>query len=151
MDKAAIYLYLPIIAAVFWGATYVVTEKVFQFVSVPTWLALAGISCIIVALLMPVAGFPAIDFTPVLSEQVLGWVIFGLILARLADVSILSAIKHVNATYAAVGEISYVFFVPVFSFLIFGYRTFNFTTLIGGLVIFAGVVIVIRGQYLAQN
>ena len=34
MEKAIIYL--PVVAAILWGATYVVTEKAFQTVNVPT-------------------------------------------------------------------------------------------------------------------
>ena len=106
---------------------------------------------ILMALILPVAGMPSIDVQSALQPQVIGFVIFALVLARLADVTILSSIKYINATYAATIEICYVLFVPVFSYIIFGYRNFNLTTLFGGAIIFIGVLIVIRGQYLTQG
>lgn len=149
MEKAIIYL--PVVAAILWGATYVVTEKAFQTVNVPTWMFMGGITMILMALILPVTGMPSIDIQSAIQPQVIGFVIFALVLARLADVTILSSIQYINATYAATIEICYVLFVPVFSYIIFGYRNFNLTTLFGGAIIFIGVLIVIRGQYLTQG
>lgn len=149
MEKMVVYL--PIVAAIFWGATYVLTERVFQTLNVPTWMVIGGLTMVLVGLILPAFGMPAVDLKAAVQPNVIGIVLFAVLLARLADLSILSSIKYINATYAAMIEICYVLFVPIFSYLIFGYRNFNMTTIIGGLIIFAGVVIVIRGQYLTDG
>lgn len=149
MEKTIVYL--PIVAAIMWGATYVLTERIFQHVTVSTWLVVGGSASILVAFLLPLIGLPGMDFKPLLRPDVIGIALLALLVAQIANVSILASIKYINATYAAVIEICYVIFVPIFSYLIYGYRNFNMTTLVGGLIIFIGVLVVIRGQYLTQG
>jgi drug/metabolite transporter (DMT)-like permease len=55
---------------------------------------------------------------------------------------IASSIKHSNAMVAGLVEISYPLFIIIFSFLILKETNIDFKTIIGGLLIIIGVVII---------
>ena len=69
-------------------------------------------------------------------------IILSLALAALANLFIFSSIKILGASTASIFEISYPFFVVLFTFLIYG-AEFNLYFLIGAVLIFAGSAMII--------
>lgn len=54
--------------------------------------------------------------------------------------------KHISPTYVAAGEVSYVLFTPIMAYLIFGRKEVDAYTLVAGLMILAGVAVLIYGR-----
>ncbi len=74
----------------------------------------------------------------------LNYVLFEKVMHRVNIFSLLiaSSIKHSNAVVAGLVEISYPLFIIIFSFLILKETNIDFKTIIGGLLIIIGVVII---------
>lgn len=142
----------PFISAALYGLGYLMIERYTANISVTAFLFL---SCIVgffnVFLLWLVKREP-IDFTPLIENR-------GLLIAMIATLLVTSlgwmitnfSIRGTSAVYAAMGEISYPFFVLLFAFLLFGVRQFDLSSLIGGALIFAGSFIMIYGRAKIQG
>lgn len=142
------FLILPFVAAMCYALGYVLVERsVGPSISPASFMVvntLAGI--VFILALVFIKGEP-LDF----SGMAQGWPMFFTILIAAAAPSfgwVLSiyAIKNVSAIYTALGEASYPLFTLAFGFLLFGIKTINLTTLLGGGLIMAGAVVMIVGQ-----
>jgi len=51
--------------------------------------------------------------------------------------------KHISPTYAAIGEVAYPIFVPIFAYLLFREKQWDWSTIAGGGLIFMGLFILI--------
>ena len=144
------YLFLPVIAAILWGLCYAFMEQSLKSISVATITLFFGIGSIIASLVIPLFGGSAINIKPLLNKESFLIILVVILSARIADVATTYAIQNVSATYAALGEISYPIFIPIFAYLIFSRNQFNLHTIIGGLIILIGVGILIYGQFNKQ-
>jgi drug/metabolite transporter (DMT)-like permease len=78
-----------------------------------------------------------------IDKKTFALILITVLLTILADILILSGVKYLNASTASLIEISYPFFVVLFSF--FAFRTaISLPVLFGGLLIFAGSLVIIR-------
>lgn len=134
------YLY-AIGAAVTWGLLYAVDGKILSKISPMNLLFIQSLLIGLLALPFVVFG----NGTQDLLKNRAMWLIIALTatLAVISNFWILKSIKLVGATTASSFEISYPFFVAIFSTLLFGAR-FGLPTIAGGILIFPGSSIVIR-------
>ncbi|MFH0712909.1 MAG: DMT family transporter [Candidatus Jorgensenbacteria bacterium] len=130
-------------AAVLWGFIYTIDQKVLSDVAPMTLLFIHAIVATIIVL-------PLIFFSNGLTNNILAvgktnWllIIFTVALATLANFFILSSIRGLNASIASIIEISYPFFVVLFSYILFR-STPNIYFFIGGILVFLGSFIIIR-------
>jgi drug/metabolite transporter (DMT)-like permease len=130
-------------AAIVWGVHYPLVDNALKRVSVVTVLLLTAI---------PIAIFALVAHRTVADDlatlRTLGWrgqlPILALALTSLAgSVLLYIAIGAKNATLASVIEISYPLFVAIFAWLLFRQAHWNAAVLAGGLLVFAGVTLII--------
>lgn len=130
-------------AAITWGLNYVILEKVLS--SISPLLLLFFSSILTIAILSPFVflsdDFRKADFA--VFKAHLPLILLTAILASLANFMILSSIKRLDASTASVIEISYPFFVILFSYLFFR-SVPNLAFFIGGIMVFAGTFIIIK-------
>jgi drug/metabolite transporter (DMT)-like permease len=136
-------------AAIIWGVSYAASGRVIE----------RGMTPLVFFLLYTVFGAGAAGGALALAGKT--WTLFSEIRALGADwvwlvVAVVSsaagglliymAIGEKNATLASLIEISYPFFVAVFAWLFFRETQFNWSTILGGLLILGGVAVVFLGE-----
>lgn len=139
--------FFPIFAAVLYGLNYAVMGRVFETYSLATYVfysTVIGLFCAAAFVLINkdtlsiVQPFRDRNFTLMMVVAVLaawgGW--FFTILA----------IKNVSPTFAAIAEVCYPVFVPLFAYLLFREKQWDMPTLIGGAFIFTGLAIIIHDK-----
>ena len=72
-----------------------------------------------------------------------GWFLFSLIAVAIGALMTYMAIGEKNATLACLIEISYPFFVAIFSWLFFRDLQLNMMTLLGGILVVSGVGLIV--------
>lgn len=143
----SIYAFFPIIAALSYALGYVMIERVVETLSPSTYMFYGLVASIVVLAVIHFTKLDTInlDFKSITTTNHL--LIFGAsTVISIGFLATIFATKHISSSYAAIGEISYVLFVPVFAYLIFGIKNFNMSMVLGGLLIFTGCVILISGQ-----
>ena len=130
-------------AAVIWGIHYPLVDNALRKLSMISVLVLTAIPLLLVA---PFFYKSLAADVEVLKD--LGWAgsapILALALTSLAgSVLLFMSIDSKNATLASVIEISYPLFVGLFAYVLFQHMHVNASVVVGGLLVFAGVVIII--------
>lgn len=141
-------LVLPFVASAMYGLCYIVLEKIVGIhISPPTFLCINAVANLFAILYLVYGHGDKIDFKPALqSWPVLTMAVVAAGAPVIGWVFTIYSIKNTSALYTAFAETSYPFFTLVFGFLIFGMRQMNFTTFCGGLLIFAGAVVMVYGK-----
>ena len=130
-------------AAVLWGLAYTLDQKILSKLTPLSFLFIG--SLLTALLLLPFLFFQKDSFGFIFSSNktTLLLVFSSILLAALAGFFILSSIKSTNAATASTIEITYPFFVILFSSLLF--RTVpNKYFFIGTMFIFLGSVIIFQ-------
>jgi len=130
-------------AAVIWGVHYPLVDNALRKLSLVSVLVLTAVPLLLIA--------PFFYKTLAADYEVLknlGWSgsapILALALTSLAgSVLLFMSINSKNATLASVIEISYPLFVAVFAYVLFRHMHVNASIVLGGLLVFAGVAIII--------
>jgi uncharacterized membrane protein len=138
------WIIFSLLASVFWGLTYIFNEKVYEKISVLTSLAVvslfAFISMIITSYL---TGHLNLDLHKIGSDKnLLFFVIAGTLTLIIAELFIGFSITAKSATLAGLIEISYPIFIALFAYLIFKENQLNLSTVVGGVMIFLGVIVI---------
>jgi drug/metabolite transporter (DMT)-like permease len=130
-------------ASVIWGLVYAIDQKILSSVTPTTLVFINSIVAVIV--IAPFFFFSNGSVKGVLASGKLNLslVVISVVLAILADFFIFSSIKNLDASIASMIEISYPFFVVLFSYLLFK-STPNIYFFVGGTLIFLGSVIITR-------
>ncbi len=138
---------LAVLAAVLWGLTYCLDERVLSSLSVSKLYFLHCVCGVLVAgaMLLFQGSTPAALFT--IDTSKVGVALMGLTLvtATTAALSILGSIQLLGASKSAVLEISYPLFVALFSVLLFKGQL-QLPVLIGGVFIFIGSAIIVLAK-----
>jgi drug/metabolite transporter (DMT)-like permease len=140
MDVGFIY---AIGAAITWGLVYAIDQKILSGVSPLTLLFIDSILAAII--MLPFVFFDNGSIKNLLNSSKTTWsfIIISIALATLANFLIFSGIKNLDASTASIIEISYPFFVVLFSYILFR-STPNIYFFIGGLLVFIGTFIIIK-------
>jgi drug/metabolite transporter (DMT)-like permease len=144
------WLIYALAAALIWGVNYAVSGRLLERgFSPPTLLLLdLAFGLIAVALMITFTG----RWTGTL-EELRGahgdwaWVIVALIASTAAALLIFMSIGAKNATLASLIEVTYPLFTAFFAWALFRQATLNAATIIGALLIFAGVLVVARANH----
>ncbi len=128
-------------SAVMWGLAYVIIERLLQTMS-PSGVMFGGTigSLLIYAMVNWYKGDFKSDMAAIKSGGLEWKLLIGLMVVEaLANLSIVEGVKAKNATLAGMVEISYPIFIVLFTWLI--YREFhaNIGSMIGFLLVAAGV------------
>ncbi len=135
---------LAFLAAVLWGLTYCLDEKVLESLSVPKLYLLHSVCGVVVAgTILLCQGHSLGSLLHVDRATVsLPLVAVTLVTATAAAFAILGSIQLLGAGTSAVLEISYPLFVAIFSVLLFNGQL-GLPVVIGGIFIFIGSAIIV--------
>lgn len=130
-------------AAITWGLVYAIDQKILTSVAPMTLLFVTSIVTAII--MLPFVFFDNGSIKSLLAsgKNNLSLIFISIILGTLASFFILSGIKKLDASTASIVEISYPFFVVLFSYVLFR-STPNIYFFIGGILVFIGSVIIIK-------
>jgi drug/metabolite transporter (DMT)-like permease len=131
-------------AAVIWGIDYVLVERLLGTARISTILAMeflfGFLAMATVSLLSPVGKS---EFANLFSvKQTAFTLVLVLILFTAGHLFIALGIVTKNATIAGLIEMSYPAFIALFSWILFHENTLNRGTVVGGLLIFAGLFVI---------
>jgi len=129
-------------AAIGWGLVYAIDQRILTKIS-PLTIMLIN-SALTVVIVLPFIFFEKNTVRDLLSLNKMNWLLFilAMILTVVSNFLILSGVKLLGASPAAILEIAYPFFVVLFSFLLFG-QTVSWYFALGALLIFVGSVVII--------
>jgi len=135
---------LAVVAAVLWGLTYCLDERVLSSLSVFKLYFLHCLCGMLVAgVILLLQGASPADLVSIdTSKSSLPLVGLTLITATAAALSILGSIQLLGANKSAVLEISYPLFVALFSVLLFQGQL-QLPVVLGGIFIFIGSAIIV--------
>ena len=132
-----------IAAAVTWGLSYTIDQKVLGKVSPLAFLFITSILAFLITLPFVLSDKQSLKTLLGSGRLNLSLIVAAVALATLANYFIFSSIKILGAPTASIFEIAYPFFVVLFSFFVFG-ATPNVFFLIGAALIFLGSLVIIR-------
>lgn len=132
-------------AAISWGLVYAVDQKILSEVS-PLVLLFIN-SAITTILLVPYAFLHKNQLNETLLGSYTNWqnMLSAIILALVANYCIFLSIKHLGSSYASMIEITYPFFVVLFSYVLFK-STPNIYFFIGSIFICIGSIIILKAS-----
>ena len=132
--------------SVLWGLGYVLAEKIMRETAITPVFLMVIMNVIALPVYMALSFFLGQFKVGVGEIFSSGYLIVLLLLAAFSAVGgnilILHSIVEKNAALASLLEISYPLFVVIFSYLILKDAQLNWGTGLGGLLIFAGVVVI---------
>jgi drug/metabolite transporter (DMT)-like permease len=138
------WLVYALLAAIIWGLSYALDERVFKYHLSPLTL-LACISLgggIIFSILAYFFKLKA-DVSLLFHDRKALWILLAAVAtANIGSFFITISIQAKNATLAALVELSYPLFTILFSLLIFKVNYFTPKVIIGGLLIMIGVTLI---------
>lgn len=138
------WLALAIAASMLWGVTYAINGHLLKTLSVPTLLFFSSTvaAAVMLATSLATKRFSTDVQAVFATRGTLPLLAAFIVTALLANVAISYSIAGRNATLAAVVEIAYPLFTVLAAWLLFGERHLNASTLVGGLLIFAGAAVI---------
>ena len=142
VNVSLVWILLALGAAVLWGISYAASGRVMArgLDPVAFFFCYAIFAALVTGALLLANG--EIGSVP-RGVRALGkdwiWLLVSLSSAAVGGLLIYVAIGEKNATLASLIEISYPFFVALFSWVFFRETQFNLSTAIGGLLVLAGV------------
>lgn len=141
-----IYAFLPFASAALYGLGYILMERMLKTVPILAYMTINSLlfTAILVTLFFLNRNETTLSFLS--DKKVLLLFLITLAVNATAWVMTLLSLKNNSATYTAFAEISYPLFVVLFLFLIFGIRQWNWMTLLGGAIIFAGSLLIVAAQ-----
>lgn len=139
---------LAVFAAILWGIQYSLTEKIVEDISPISVLMWTSLFNFLIALGAGYFNGTQFGLQPVLSQQRgTFWFSAYLVVGVLAEVCVFFSIaKSANATVTSMVEISYPFFVALFTFLILGKIALDLYSGFGGILILAGIFLIYKAK-----
>jgi drug/metabolite transporter (DMT)-like permease len=133
---------LAFVAAVLWGLTYCLDEKVLEGVSIPKLYFLHSLCGIVLAGVILLAQGNSVASIFHIEPAIRPLMAVTLVTATAAAFAILGSIQVLGAGTSAVLEISYPLFVALFSVLLFKGQL-ELPVVIGGAFIFVGSAVIV--------
>lgn len=139
-----IMYFLPILSAMMYGYYYSSLGRTLQVINIPTMFFYSSVFGLLFSGLYGLFNKQAIDlYQPFQDKTIMALMFSGLTVSWCAWLFTTSVIKNISPTYAAIGEVAYPIFVPLFAYLLFREKQWDLSTLIGGGLIFLGLFILI--------
>ncbi len=138
------WLIYAVLAAILWGLSYTLDEKVFQsHISPLTLLACSMLIGGIIFLIFAYFSHLKTDTVILVQDRKVWWLTLSAIAAaNLGTFFIALSIQAKNATLAAIIELFYPFFTILFAWLIFNENYLNTKVAIGGILMFLGAALI---------
>ncbi len=137
------WLTFAILAAILWGLNYALAEKILYSISPASLMALEMIVGAVIFTLVSYFTTMKEDMQVLLTQPSIRWLTFAEItVVLLASFFIFASIYLKNATVAGIIELIYPLFIILFSWILFHETHVNLAVIIGGIMIFVGVIII---------
>ena len=136
-------------AAIIWGVNYAVSGRLLERGLSPQTLYFIDllVGALMMAVVITVSGkWPATVSELQAARPEMIWLIVAILCALSAGLLIFMSIQAKNATVASLIEVTYPLFTAFFAWMLFRQNTLNTATIVGGLLIFIGVLIVAQGN-----
>ena len=132
-----------LVAAAIWGIVYTLDQKILSFTTPLTWLALQSVLGALI--LSPIIAIRFNEISKVMhsGKMNLLMLVGTFLLVILGTYFIFLAINRLGAARANIFEITYPFFVVLFSFLIL-HEKFSISFWVGALLVFLGSFVIIK-------
>ncbi len=142
------YVYfLPIVAAILYGLNYALMGRILDSGAFSLYIFYSSLVGLLFSLAVVAVNRDGLNlYLPFQNLQLGLWILLAALAAWTAWFFTLVAIRDVSPTFAAIGEVSYPIFVPLFAYILFKDKQWDMATLIGGGLIFLGLFIVISGK-----
>lgn len=132
-----------IFAAILWGINYTLAEKILRSISTFTLLALEMLLGAVVFAALSYFTTMKRDIMVLQTEPKILWLTLAEIaVVLLASYFIATSIQAKNATVAGIIELIYPLFTILFTWLFFGENHIDTSVIIGGILIFMGVLMI---------
>ena len=144
-----VWLFYALGAAVIWGVNYAVSGRLLERGMSPQTLFFVDLvfGTLALGLMITLTGrWSATASELQQARPDMAWLVIAVAAATAAGLLIFMSIEAKNATVASLIEVTYPLFTAFFAWVLFRQTTLNTATIIGGLLIFAGVLIVARGN-----
>lgn len=136
------YLF-PILASMTWGMVYTLDQKILKTTSPVVLLAIDALLTFLIFLPILISQRGELKELALMDRKGFLLIILVTLLTIAADFLILFGVKHLDASVASIIEISYPFFVVLFSFFLFR-TSLSIPFFIGAACIFLGTAIIIK-------
>lgn len=143
----SILYFLPFLGAMLYGLNYAIMGSILKSMSVATFMFYNII--VSMAFTTGIIWFDRknLVITQVMTEpKTIALLLLGITGAWCAWLITTMVIKHINPTYAAIGEIAYPVFVPIFAWILFRDKQWDMATIVGGALVFAGLFVIIYSK-----
>jgi drug/metabolite transporter (DMT)-like permease len=147
--RAMLWLLYALGAALIWGINYAVSGRLLERGMSPQTLFFVDLVFGTLALgaMITFSGRWSATISELQNARPdFVWLVIAVAAAAAAGLLIFMSIEAKNATVASLIEVTYPLFTALFAWALFRQSTLNAATIIGALFIFAGVLIVARGN-----
>ncbi|MCA0403513.1 MAG: DMT family transporter [Proteobacteria bacterium] len=140
------WLTYALLAAILWGFNYSLSEKLLHHLAPATLLAIEMAFGSLFFGTLSYFTTAKRDFNALATDPHIFWLtMLEVIVILLANYFIVSSIFFKNATMAGIIELIYPLFTIFFSWFLFNTNHVNSNVIIGGFLIFIGVLVISRG------
>lgn len=134
-----------IVAALLWGLHYAMSERVLVGLTPLAWMWWSAVSMFAILLPLVVSGVVDVQARKLLDKEILAPLLVSEVCQFSAALLVAHSIVRLGAGRATLIEISYPVFTVFFCWVLWGHRL-TMTTLVGGVIMLVGAVVVVRGS-----
>lgn len=139
------WFYYSLAAAILWGVSYSLSEKVLHRVSVSTYLSYSYLfEFLIIFFFGFKTGKLKLDLKTI-NSSTLTLMTLTALLQLCGNYCISTSIQGKNASLASIIEISYPFFTIISTYLLFRENQVTTGSIFGAILVFAGVALILKG------
>ncbi len=136
-------LIFPFLASITWGLAYAIDQKILEKISPVGFMLISYIVSLVVVVPLYFLYDEKIDPKLFQDTHFIFILLTSILLSLLAAFFIIYGIKNLGASTASMIEISYPFFVVIFSFLLYK-TTPNYLFVVGSVFMFIGLAFVAK-------
>lgn len=140
----SIIYFLPFLGAMLYGFNYAILGSILKTMSIGTFMFYNLIVSTFFTAAIIWFDRANLNTKQIVTEpKTIALLVAGMAAAWCAWMITTLVIKHINPTYAAIGEIAYPVFVPLFAWLMFRDKQWDTPTIVGGTLVFLGLFIIV--------
>ena len=141
-----LFIALPFLSAALYGLGYVLIEKLLKSVHILTFTFFSSLFLFVICGAAGLLSRNNFSFDFAADKKTLLLFVATVTVNATAWIVTQVSLKNTSAEYVAFAELSYPLFTLLFLFLLFGQHQFNWHTLLGGVLVMVGAVVLVMGQ-----
>lgn len=142
-----LWFYMAFSTAILWGVYYACNEQIQKHIDLKTYLCISFLVNLTgYAIWALSSGVLQDDLSSPRIYKAMPWIIICCMASFIGNYCSVAAVKYGGAAYASIIEISYPVWVVIFVSIINGKNEITLKTMIGGIIIFLGTLLVIKTE-----